>query len=82
MSTITTTHASNGKDLATLLRLLRQEADLTLEEVAKQAGMSYYRLSRIERSRNGARLTLEELCRLIAVFERCRLVIEVGEAKP
>lgn len=77
MSNITTTNATNAKDIAFILRLLRQEAELSLRDVAKQTGVSYYRLSRLERNKDGARLTLDELCRLAATYGS-KVRVDVG----
>lgn len=70
MSNIQASRIDSGRELGKMLRLMRNEAGLTLSDAATAIGRSHMTMSYIERNGYNSRLSLDELCKLLALYGR------------
>lgn len=70
MSNIDGLHITNGTHLGNVLKLLRIEAGMSLREAAQATEISFTRLSNVEHNERHSRLSLDELCKLVAGYGR------------
>lgn len=78
MSNIQATQIADDKEFGKILRLLRIEAGLTLSDAANHIGCSHMHLSYVERNNYNSRMSLSELCKLLALYGRVITLEEKG----
>lgn len=67
MTNIVANHIDNGRTIGRVLRLIRQERNLTLADVETVTGINYVVLSHLERGNRDMK-SLDKVCKLLAAY--------------